>query len=102
MAIPAGSLALIPGASAALWLAVLAGTGFLGLQVRRERRLRAGSEAREGALGDRVKALEAREEALEHGGLGVAHLHERRILWANPRWAELLGVRPEHLAGGPT
>jgi PAS domain S-box-containing protein len=31
--------------------------------------------------------------------LGLAHLKERRFVWANPRWAEILGVRPEHLSG---
>jgi signal transduction histidine kinase len=37
--------------------------------------------------------------ALEHAGQGIAELRGRQLQWANPRWAEILGARPEHLAG---
>jgi PAS domain S-box-containing protein len=31
--------------------------------------------------------------------MGIAELCERQVQWVNPRWAEILGARPEHLAG---
>ena len=36
---------------------------------------------------------------LENHPLGLAHISGRRFVWANARWAEILGLIPEHLAG---
>ena len=46
-----------------------------------------------------LRSLHVQTLVLANSGLGIAHVKERRIRWANPRWAEIFGVLPEHLAG---
>ena len=36
---------------------------------------------------------------LENNALGMAHVRDRHYVWANTRWASILGLRPEHLTG---
>ena len=36
---------------------------------------------------------------LENNALGLAHVRDRHYLWANQRWASILGLRPESLTG---
>lgn len=34
---------------------------------------------------------------LDNNTVGLAHIRDRRFIWANPRWAEILGLLPGHL-----
>ena len=68
-------------------------------QARGDRLYRAAAQARELAWEELMHSLHVQSLVLANSGLGIAHVKERRIQWANPKWAEIFGVQPEHLKG---
>jgi PAS domain S-box-containing protein len=73
--------------------------GFFLRQARSDRDYRAAAEGRERAWTELRKSLHVQTLVLANSGLGIAHIKERRIQWANPRWAGIFGALPEQLAG---
>ena len=68
-------------------------------QARSDRRYRQAGQAREAAWEELTRSLHVQTLVLANSGLGIAHIREGRIQWVNPRWAEIFGALPEHLAG---
>ena len=94
----------MPPMSALLLLAALAGFGLWQLarrlrQARSDRLYRAAAQARELVWEELMGSLHVQTLVLANSGLGIAHVKDRKIQWVNPRWAEIFGVRPEHLKG---
>jgi len=83
-------------------LALLAGAWplrrFL-LRARSDRLFREAAGQRERAWAELERSLHVQTLVLANSGLGIAHIRERRIQWANPRWGEIFGVPAERLAG---
>jgi len=87
-----------------LFLSPLAGLGLWKLarflrRARRDRLYRAAAQARELAWDELMGSQHIQTLVLANSGLGIAHVKERRIQWANPKWAEIFGVQPSYLKG---
>jgi len=88
------TLVLSPLAALGLWMLAR-----LLRQARSDRLYRAAAQAQELAWEELMRSLHVQTLVLANSGLGIAHVKDRRIQWANPRWAEIFGVQPEHLKG---
>jgi PAS domain S-box-containing protein len=93
------------------WVPPIIGLLMLGLggwlwrflrQARSDRRYREAGEARERAWEKLLGSLHVQTLVLANSGLGIAHVKDRCIQWANPRWGEIFGVPAEHLTGAST
>gem|GEM_PF-5569480 len=68
-------------------------------QARSDRRYREAAQVRERAWEELLRSLHVQTLVLANSGLGIAHIKDRLIQWANPRWGEIFGVPAERLAG---
>ncbi|MDR3669686.1 MAG: PAS domain S-box protein [Holophaga sp.] len=86
---------------------ILVGAGgwWLGRFLRRarsDRRYREAGQVRERAWREMMRSLHVQTLVLANSGLGIAHVRDRCIQWANPRWGEIFGVSADSLVGVST